>query len=120
MGAGPELQSGSEKKVRVVQVDNRGLSTPVHACNRSPSFNLRTVFVFLHRIEHAFYMLQQYGGWNKQYQHRSDTLGCDMKFSVFTPPASESKKVPVSCFVMLLNRRFVHCKWAGHHRFFTS
>lgn len=40
--------------------------------------------------------LQQYGGWNKRYQHRSDTLGCDMKFSVFTPPASESTKVPVS------------------------
>lgn len=64
--------------------------------------NLRSFCVFLRRNEYAFFALQQYGGWNKQYQHRSDTLGCDMKFSVFTPPASESKKVPVSCFATLL------------------
>lgn len=40
--------------------------------------------------------MQQYGGWNKQYQHHSKTLGCDMKFSVFTPPAADKQKVPVS------------------------
>ncbi|KAL0051224.1 hypothetical protein WJX82_004076 [Trebouxia sp. C0006] len=42
---------------------------------------------------------KQYGGWNKQYQHHSKTLGCDMKFSVFTPPAADKQKVPVLYFL---------------------
>ena len=42
--------------------------------------------------------LQQYGGYNKQYQHHSSVLGCDMKFSVYTPPAAESSKVPASTY----------------------
>lgn len=44
--------------------------------------------------------MQQYGGWNKQYQHHSKTLGCDMKFSVYFPPGAEERPVPVS----------IHCK----------
>ena len=35
------------------------------------------------------------GGWQSQYQHRSDVLGCDMQFSVYLPPQAESEKVPV-------------------------
>lgn len=69
--------------------------------------------VFLHCIEYAPFTLQQYGGWNKQYQHRSDTLGCDMKFSVFTPPASETKKVPVSCVVALLAQLTIRALKSG-------
>ena len=53
------------------------------------------------------FRLQQYGGWNKQYQHRSSTLGCDMKFSVYTPPAAASDKVPASVLGMLLAYWFV-------------
>ncbi len=48
-------------------------------------------------------LMQQYGGWNKQYQHHSKTLGCDMKFSVFTPPAADKQKVPVSLLAKLVS-----------------
>ena len=36
-----------------------------------------------------------FGGWNRQYKHKSETLGCDMVFSVFYPPAAEKGPVPV-------------------------
>lgn len=36
-----------------------------------------------------------FGGWQNQYQHRSDVLNCDMQFSVYLPPQAESEKVPV-------------------------
>ena len=36
-----------------------------------------------------------FGGWQNQYQHRSEVLNCDMQFSVYMPPQAESEKVPV-------------------------
>ena len=40
--------------------------------------------------------LQIFGGWNKRFKHKSDVLGCEMKFSLFFPPAAtESRPAPV-------------------------
>lgn len=39
---------------------------------------------------------RSFGGWHKQYTHRSSTLNCDMRFAVYLPPqASANNKVPV-------------------------
>lgn len=39
---------------------------------------------------------KSFGGWHKQYQHRSDTLHCTMRFAVYLPPqASPDRRVPV-------------------------
>ena len=39
---------------------------------------------------------KSFGGWHKQYTHRSDVLGCDMRFAIFLPPqANAGNKVPV-------------------------
>lgn len=36
-----------------------------------------------------------FGGWQKRYSHRSEILNCEMKFSVYLPPAAElGKKLP--------------------------
>jgi len=34
-------------------------------------------------------------GQQLQYRHRSDSLGCDMEFSIYLPPQAESAKVPL-------------------------
>jgi S-formylglutathione hydrolase len=37
-----------------------------------------------------------FGGWHKQYSHRSTTLNCQMQFAIYVPPqASTSAKLPV-------------------------
>ncbi|NVK18516.1 MAG: S-formylglutathione hydrolase [Methylocystaceae bacterium] len=37
-----------------------------------------------------------FGGWHKQYSHRSSVLNCDMRFAIYLPPqASEGAKLPV-------------------------
>jgi S-formylglutathione hydrolase len=36
-----------------------------------------------------------FDGWQNRYRHRSDTLGCDMHFSVYLPPQAEKEPVPV-------------------------
>lgn len=36
-----------------------------------------------------------FGGTQGTYKHTSETLGCDMQFSVYTPPAAKTDKVPV-------------------------
>ena len=37
-----------------------------------------------------------YGGWQKQYTHPSNVLGCDMRFAIFLPKqAGNGTKVPV-------------------------
>lgn len=36
-----------------------------------------------------------FGGITGTYKHASDVLGCDMQFSVYTPPAAATEKVPV-------------------------
>ncbi|HUH36733.1 MAG TPA: S-formylglutathione hydrolase [Spongiibacteraceae bacterium] len=37
-----------------------------------------------------------FGGWHKQYNHRSSSLNCDMRFAIYLPPrASDGHKVPV-------------------------
>lgn len=39
---------------------------------------------------------KSFGGWNKQYSHFSEVLGCQMRFAIYLPPqASTGKKVPV-------------------------
>lgn len=39
---------------------------------------------------------KSFGGWNKRYKHRSETLGCDMHFAVYLPPqAEQGAKLPV-------------------------
>ena len=39
---------------------------------------------------------KSFGGWNKQYTHRSEVLNCTMRFAVYLPPqASMGVKVPV-------------------------
>tara|TARA_R110001583_G_scaffold26892_4_gene96630 strand:- start:1818 stop:2666 length:849 start_codon:yes stop_codon:yes gene_type:complete len=36
-----------------------------------------------------------FGGWNKQYTHRSNTLNCDMRFAIFLPPQiNTGTKIP--------------------------
>jgi S-formylglutathione hydrolase len=37
-----------------------------------------------------------FGGWHKQYAHKSDALNCVMRFAIYLPPqASQNNKVPV-------------------------
>ncbi|WP_281646570.1 S-formylglutathione hydrolase [Parendozoicomonas sp. Alg238-R29] len=38
---------------------------------------------------------KSFGGWHKQYRHRSQILNCEMRFAIYLPPAAESAKVPV-------------------------
>ncbi len=38
---------------------------------------------------------RSFGGWHKQYSHRSESTGCDMRFAVYLPPQAETGKVPV-------------------------
>ncbi|WP_286237877.1 S-formylglutathione hydrolase [Neptuniibacter halophilus] len=40
--------------------------------------------------------VRSFGGWQQQYQHASEVLGCDMQFSVYLPPQyEECQAVPV-------------------------
>jgi hypothetical protein len=41
---------------------------------------------------------KHYGGYNRRYRHSSTSLGCDMTFTIYFPPAveSQSKKVASS------------------------
>ncbi|WP_025822748.1 S-formylglutathione hydrolase [Shewanella marina] len=36
-----------------------------------------------------------FGGWHKQYTHRSSSLNCDMRFAIFLPPQAANEPVPV-------------------------
>ncbi len=39
---------------------------------------------------------KSFGGWHKQYSHKSTSLNCDMRFAIYLPPqASSGEKVPV-------------------------
>lgn len=39
---------------------------------------------------------KSFGGWHKQYRHRSDVLNCDMRFAIYLPPhAADGQRVPV-------------------------
>ncbi|PSW24097.1 S-formylglutathione hydrolase [Photobacterium swingsii] len=39
---------------------------------------------------------KSFGGWHKQYTHRSTALNCDMRFAIFLPPQiAQGQKVPV-------------------------
>lgn len=38
---------------------------------------------------------KSFGGWLKRYKHRSKTLGCEMVFAIFLPPAAEERDVPL-------------------------
>lgn len=39
---------------------------------------------------------KSFGGWHKQYSHRSETLGCRMRFAIYLPPGvANGEKVPV-------------------------
>lgn len=37
---------------------------------------------------------KSFGGWHRQYTHKSEVLNCTMRFAVFLPQASEVSKVP--------------------------
>ena len=39
--------------------------------------------------------LQMFGGFNRTFKHKSSELGCDMAFTVYYPPQSETKPCPV-------------------------
>ncbi len=54
---------------------------------------------------------KSFGGWQKQFEHDSQTLGCEMRFSVFVPSLAESQKVPVLYWLSGLtctDENFVH------------
>ncbi|WP_432470487.1 S-formylglutathione hydrolase [Amphritea sp. HPY] len=39
---------------------------------------------------------KSFGGWNKQYNHYSESLNCNMRFAIYLPPeASKNNRVPV-------------------------
>ena len=39
---------------------------------------------------------KSFGGWHKQYTHRSTALNCDMRFAIFLPPQiAQGQQVPV-------------------------
>ncbi|MTI15193.1 S-formylglutathione hydrolase [Sansalvadorimonas verongulae] len=38
---------------------------------------------------------KSFGGWHKQYTHRSDALHCDMRFAIYLPPRADTENVPV-------------------------
>jgi len=55
---------------------------------------------------------KSFGGWNKQYTHRANTLNCDMQFTIYLPPqASADNKVPVLYWLSGLtcnDENFIH------------
>lgn len=55
-------------------------------------------------------MLQSFGGYWRRYEHASSELGCDMKFHVFIPPATDGTKFPVSTGTAFLP----HCEWRDY------
>lgn len=38
---------------------------------------------------------RSFGGWQRRYRHRAQTLDCDMNFSIYLPPRADSGPVPV-------------------------
>lgn len=39
---------------------------------------------------------KSFGGWHKQYMHKSEVLNCDMRFAIYLPPCvADGSKVPV-------------------------
>ncbi len=36
-----------------------------------------------------------FGGWHKQYTHRSGVLNCTMRFAIYLPPQADTERVPV-------------------------
>lgn len=38
---------------------------------------------------------KMFGGFNRRYRHESSSCGCPMTFTIYFPPAAESKKVPI-------------------------
>ena len=38
---------------------------------------------------------RSFGGWHKQYRHRSQVLNCEMRFAIYLPPQAASGPVPV-------------------------
>lgn len=45
----------------------------------------------MERIEHR----ASFGGWQDVWAHRSDVLGCDMRFGIYLPPQAEHARLPV-------------------------
>ena len=39
--------------------------------------------------------VKSFAGWQNQYRHQSQTLNCEMHFSVFLPPQADTQDVPV-------------------------
>lgn len=38
---------------------------------------------------------RSFGGWHKQYRHRSTVLSCEMRFAIYLPPQAATEAVPV-------------------------
>ncbi len=55
---------------------------------------------------------KSFGGWNKQYNHYSESLNCTMRFAIYLPPnASNGDKVPVLYWLSGLtctDENFIH------------
>ncbi len=49
----------------------------------------------MRQIEH----IREFGGWLNRYTHDSDSCRCEMTFSVYLPPAAETRKVPAVYFL---------------------
>mmetsp|Transcript_19027 Transcript_19027/g.57494 ORF Transcript_19027/g.57494 Transcript_19027/m.57494 type:complete len:290 (+) Transcript_19027:58-927(+) len=63
-------------------------------------------------------VIKSFGGYWRRYEHASSELGCDMKFHVFIPPATDGTKFPVLYFLSGLtctDENFVQ-KAGGHRR----
>ena len=47
----------------------------------------KSITTAVHHVDRGS-SLQCFGGWNREYKHASQELGCEMKFTVYHPPAS--------------------------------
>ena len=68
-----------------------------------PDAQLCTIKLF-----HLYVATQTFGGYTKQFKHQSETLSCEMKFSVYFPP--HVQKAPILYYLSGLtctDRNFV-------------
>lgn len=101
---GHRLQTSKDLGVKNRGVFNHQLTLSVAAGNslEQPS-SLRNSDILRHFASAAFAMVgpteisssKMFGGTNKRFEHESATLGCNMKFSIYFPPAAVTTRVPV-------------------------
>ncbi|PNW84789.1 hypothetical protein CHLRE_03g158800v5 [Chlamydomonas reinhardtii] len=61
---------------------------------------------------------KQFGGFNRRYKHKSSSLGCEMTFTIYYPPAAAGGKVPVLYFLsgLTCNDEIWHMCMTGAQR----